>query len=196
MENKLTPEEKAYIYQYYHLCPVNKTGKLILTPLRYMNDKDVAMLCYWLDNVPFHGTAQSEWVIKRESDRIILSHKKKQHSYHIDTGNGNIKIFNQGKLSNLGVDVFAMQFYMRNYYDFPVFFEPKHWANGKTALQLGVAVPNKEPLDQLLYKVFSNNKELIADWKNEKYFTGVDLNNVYTYNEVYDELKRNNKIVL
>lgn len=198
MDKVLTEEEKKRVLMYFPGCQpklVNNQYKIELMPLRYMPKQHAHMLCYWCDNLPFYGTTPDEWVIERQSDTIKVKLRRKHHSYNIDIDNGNVLIFNNTALSNLGTHVYPMQFYMLHYYAFPIFFEPTHWGNNKNPFQLGIAVPNRQPLVDLLMTIHQQDEHAVDEWFFDKELCGIDINDIDVYNKLFDELSIANKII-
>ncbi len=162
--------------------------KLVLTQLKHITDNDIYCACYACDNVPFIGTVPDEWQIKRENDVIKVGHKAKMHRYQVDNHNGNVNVFVNERHSTLGCQANAIQYFYQNNYALPLYFGARHWANGKTLLDLGNAVPNRKPLFEMLRHKHYMNDELISDWVNDKFYRRVDLGNLHVFNEVYDSL--------
>lgn len=179
--NELTPEERAWVLGLYPGCPI-VSDRLVLNQLQYMPNKDVHMLCYWYDNVPFQGTANQDWTIKRDSTTIKVYHKSKGTHYIIDNHNGDVNILRGETRSNLGCTGYGFQFLMKHYYAFPLFFGKGHWASGKNAFQLCLAVPNRAPLMELLKKLYDNDETLINDYFSEKKWHNLDLQDIDIFN--------------
>lgn len=163
-----------------------KQIKLELKQIKDMSDADVYWLCYWYNSSTFIGTEQKDWKIKREGFEIKVYQRVEGIGFVIDTDNGDINIVRNGMRSHLGTSAYGFQWLIRNYYAIPLFFGKGHWANGKTALQLGIAVPDIAPLKSALMQLYDNDTTLVVvHCRNLK----LDIYNVDVYNE---ELKKVN----
>lgn len=189
--NKLTPEEKAYIYGLYPGCPIQGdmlSHKLKLKQIKHMPDNDLFMLCRDVDSLPFGRIKQEKWRIEKSFDTIVV--KADLHSYHIDVNNGNVHLYLDGRLSTEGKFVYTLQFYMNNYYAFPLLFHKGHWARGKNALQLGIAVPDMAPIDEALDILFEKDASLAQLYLHErKEFFKVDYNNIEVFEQELEDIK-------
>lgn len=188
--NELTPEEIAWVHSMYYACPKDAEGRLIMNQLKYMPDSHVYLICDWYDDTPFVGTKKSDWIIKREGFEIKVTNKAKGQGYIIDTHNGDVNILRNGMRSHLGTAGYAFQFHMKHYYAVPLLFERGHWANRKTALELGIAVPDRKPLMDALKILFENNDTLIKEHLGNKLLCGIDLNNVEVYSNELTEINK------
>lgn len=185
--NQLTPEEIAYIYGLYPGNPV-QGDILVLKQIKYMPDKDLFMLCRHVDSLPFGRIKQEKWRIERGFDTIVV--KADLHSYHIDVNNGNVHLYLDGRLSTEGTFVYALQFYMQNYYAFPLLFAKGHWARGKNALQLGVAAPDMAPIHEALDILFEKDASLVQQYLSErKQYFKVDYNNIDVFEQELADIK-------
>lgn len=186
----LTPEEKAWIYSLYPDCPLygdQLSHKLVLNQLKHMPDKDVYMLCSWVDSLPFARIKQEKWQIERGYDTIEL--RADIHSYHIIVDTGNVHLYLDGRLTTEGNCGYAIQFYMKHFYAFPLFFEKGHWANGKNALQLGVAVPDMAPILTALRQLFDKDEDLVKEYLFDKKLHNIDYNNLEVFDRELTEIK-------
>ncbi len=191
---KLTPDEMAWVMGLYPGCPIvgdQLSYKLELNQLEHMPNMDVYMLCYWYDDIPFQGSRLEDWHIKRDSTDIKVFNKTKGLSYIIDIHTGDVTLSRGGMRSHLGTAAFAFQWQMKNFYAFPLFFEKGHWANGKNPFQLGIAVPNMQPIHDALDALFDNDEAMAKQWLFEKkMLNGIDLHDINTFNKELTEIKK------
>lgn len=186
MDQRLSPEEQKRLHKkissMYPECEW-KDNKAVLKIIKYMNNADIYMLCYWYDSVPFQGTIPNDWKIEREGLEIKVFNKTKGHSYIIDTHNGDVNILRGGMRSHLGTAVYATQFLMEYYYAFPLFYGPGHWGNGKTPFQLGLAIPDPQPLYDALNILYDKDESFVTQWFFDKKLHKVDLTDINIFEQ-------------
>lgn len=189
--NTLTPEERAWVMNLYSGCAISGdrlSFRLILNQIQHMPDADVFMLCYWVDSTPFVRVKQDKWRIERGYDTIEV--RGDIYAYHIVINTGNVHVYVDGRLIATAHNGYAVQFHMKHYYAFPIFFEKGHWANGKNAFQLGLAVPNMQPIYDTLLRLFDQDEEAAEGWLFDKRLHGVDLNSWEVYNNELIEINK------
>lgn len=185
VDNLLTPEETTRIYSWYN---TSVSDKLFLKPLNHISDNDILMACYARESFPFGNCTKKDWVIERENDIAKVSSRKSQYTYQLNLTNGNVHLFNQGKPSKLGEQVFVVQFLYGCRYALPCYFCPTHPANGKTPLDLGIAVPDTTLLDDLLKHKYNRDVRAIQDWYFDIKLNEVNLDDISVYNQVINDL--------
>lgn len=185
--NQLTPEEISRVYAFYNWPP---GVKLELHQVKLMPDKDVFDLCSEYCREPFKGTRPEQWTILREDGEIKVTHKDKLDAYIIDIADGSVNMLKNGMRSHLGDQPYVLQFHMKRRYAFPLYFERGHWANGKNALQLGIAIPDRSPLIQALKKLHDNDETLINDYFSDKLFCGIELTQLEYFDKELTEIKK------
>jgi hypothetical protein len=173
-----------------HTTFKQKEIKLVLKQLKYMVDADIYMLCYWYDSVPFQGTLPNEWKIEKDGYMRKVFHKKKGHTYIFDTLSGDVNIQREGMRSHLGTATYAVQFHMKHHYALPIFFGPGHWANGKTPFQLGIAVPDRQPIRDALMNLYDNNITLVDDYFFDRRLHNIDLTNLEVFETELIEINK------
>lgn len=186
--NELTPEEIAWVYSMYYGCPIGSEGKLILNQMQHMSDKNICLLCYWVDSMPFARVKPDKWCLERGYDTIGV--RGDIYAYHIDIDTGNVHVYLDGRLTTTANNGYAMQFHVKHYNAFALFFDKGHWANGMNAFQLGLAVPNRKPLEEALLKLYDNDTSLVNQYFADKLYYGIDLNNVDFYNSELTEINK------
>lgn len=185
--NKLTDLEVELVYSLY---PGFRQfdEKLILRQIEHISDDDIYMLCHWVDNTPFLRIKQNRWRIERGYD--IIGVKADIHSFHINMMNGNVHVYLDGRLSTMGNQANAFQFYRKYYYAFPLYFEPTHWANFKSPFQLGIAIPDRSQLIEQLNILYNRDAALINDYFADILFYKIDLLQVDIFNEEINKIKK------
>jgi hypothetical protein len=166
-------------------------AKLKLKPLEFITDMDVYGLCHAYDNIPFAGTMPQEWRISRQTDLIRVEHKRKLHNYSVDTYNGNVTLYREGKTSNLGRQVYVTQWLCQNYYAFPLYQivgDPHH--KGKTPFELGLAIPDRAAIIDRLNVIYGKDESNISSWFGDKQLFGVNLHDINVYRQTVTELQR------
>lgn len=192
MDKQLTPEEKDFIRNLWCWARLEDNNYLILKHIKYMPDSDVYMLCNWYDDEPFHDTKPKDWRIERDGVEIRVFCQRKGMGYIIDIYNGDVNLQRNGMRAHLGTAAYAFQFYRAYNYAFPVMLERGHWANRKMPYQLGIAVPDWQPLHDALDKLFDQDDALAKQWLFDKKLHNIDLNNWDIFDE---ELTKINKMI-
>lgn len=161
--------------------------RLVLKPIHHITDTEALMLCRCYDNMPLATAGRLGWQIKREADRLKVC--SKDFKYIIDFKSGAIALYRDNKPSMLGNMAMAMQWYLKNHFAIPLFFEPAHPHNGLTAIDLGIAIPSHDLLNELLAKACDEDKPLAALWRFNKKLLNIDLYDLKNLDEAIDELK-------
>lgn len=187
MNKILTDDERDYIVEFYYPRPV-LDGKLSLKQVKHMTDGEIYMLCYWVEREPFARHKQSECTIEREFDTIVF--KAGIHAYHIDINTCNVSVYLDGRKSTEGNNGNAFQYYRKYKYAFPLMLEKGHWANRKTQLQLGLAIPDLQPINDALNQLYDNDKNLIEQWFSDKKYWDIDLENIDVFETQLAEIKQ------
>lgn len=186
--NELTPEEIAWVHSMYYACPTDPEGKLILNQIQHMPNEGIYTLCYWVDSAPFVRSKVGKWSLERSQEKIVV--RSDIYSYHIIIDTGNVHVYIDGRLTTTSNNGNAIQFHMKHYNAFPVFFEEGHWANGRNAFQLGMAVPNMQPIHDALGRLFDKDKALAQQWLFDKKLDNIDFNDVQVYNNELTEINK------
>ena len=165
MQQELTTEEKAKIYSMYLGCdiePMKSTAggftinhnyltidniahtlacekKLKLKQFEKISDYDLIEFIKILDEREF-----DEYVIKRNlfhnpMIRVKVANCHSAFDFEINS-NFSVRYCRCGSFSNYPITYEAFIYLISNGYDVPLFFAPDHWANGKTATDLGIAI--------------------------------------------------------
>lgn len=127
---------------YKHCDPHHKTDKLLLTPLSQISDEDaieVAKICTGLKDstkfkvcvpnstfwryVELSGTSLEVRIMFKQCNIIMCNVYNNSVS---QSGNPEVNL--------------AIQYLISKGYDVPLWFGIDHWANGKTAIELGIAI--------------------------------------------------------
>lgn len=131
-----------------------KKIEMHLIPLEKISDEDAIevakIVCgrqyIEVDNVVFANqpTVKDDHTIYKISFTAyqIIKHtgdKPKEFLLYINSW-GTINLYVNGELSNNRYDCFIWQYLISKGYAVPLFFAPNHWANGKTAIELGLAI--------------------------------------------------------
>lgn len=164
MDNQLTKEERRSVFHLYHKQEVVWRGhtypgfhyfkglledlqdetQLVLTPLDKITDEhaiEVAKLVM--------GNGIEPWIVVRYE----------KHIYYLDVVRGNftvniywlgkeIKSFYDGQIP-VGQDTYLAWQYLQSVgYAVPIYFGSGHWANGKTAFELDIAIDSTQLNDK------------------------------------------------
>lgn len=166
--------------------------KLILRPVSHLSGNDILTACGVYDST---GTMYAKYKniefrrIENLSQRIVI--QDTGFSYLFDCTTGAISLYNRGThVWSADTQLYLAQWYFNNRVAIPLHFEPGHWANGKNAIELGIAVPSNKLLNELLLKMFNNDKGQVQEWYFDKKLHGVNLFDLPTLNETIAELKK------
>lgn len=114
----------------YGYKDVRFTGKLLLKSLSEISDEDTIEAF----KLQYPAFVDCETIIVNEFDIIYLIPKRTLPT-------GKEKYYDRIMFNVFGLHFSAMQFLISKGYAVPLFFAPNHWANGKTAIELGIAIP-------------------------------------------------------
>lgn len=165
-----------------------KELKLVLKPIHHITDNQALMLCRCYDNFPLATTGRLGWQIRRESGQLKVY--SKDFKYIIDFKSGTITLYRNNQPSMFGNMAMATQWYQKNYFAIPLYFEPAHPHNGMSAIDLGIAIPSHDLLNELLMKAFDKDVALIDLWRFNKKLLNVDLHDLKTLDENINEIKQ------
>ena len=154
---KLTNEEIARVFAMYWGCPVEfsrmitgggfkrvveninlnygigqlmqRGPKLLLTPLDKISDEDATEV-----EIIYFGEGQ------RQMDKQYIAKKTIERLYSYDYSNQHKR-----PIEHLEKAIYVHQFLISKRYSVPLFFGSTHWANGKTALELNIAIETPNP---------------------------------------------------
>lgn len=148
------------------------TVKLVLKQLKYMPNQDILFAAKTYDNTGFVGTTgKTIQIPPKENEPIIrqiMFGPDWPFMYNVNLETGSITMFREGRAFGASdTQLLLTQFYLKNNYAIPLYFEPGHWANGKTAIDLGIAVPDRWLLFKLLHQKFASNED-IRTWIFER----------------------------
>jgi hypothetical protein len=184
---KLTLNETLKVQRRYMQLP-DKDGMITLTPVKYMTKNDAGMLCFAADPSPFQMLKSRDWNIEYKVDRIEL--RGSIFAYHIMLDTCNVHLYQSGRLTTMANNGNVFQYYHENNYAYPIYFNKGHWANGKTPFELGIAVPDKQPLRDALMRLHDNNITLVQDYFFDKELLNIDLTKLSTYEQELTEIKK------
>lgn len=168
--------------------------KLILKPVHHMTSDEIVRACRCYDNLGFMMIAGKNITLKEGHTPGIkkISIDGTPYSYRLDIDTGNIVMFKDGQTTwSRDRAGHLTQFYFHNNIAIPLYFDYGHWANGKTAIELGIAIPDRTLLNDSLNKKYDGDKTEIGNWwlENEK----LDINNLAVMDEVIKNLLQNEK---
>lgn len=149
--------------------------KLVLKQLKYITDNEIREACRLFDNSGFMFAAQLQIIPKKDDPtikRLVCDCGDFAYAYHFDITNGNIALFKNGiAITYTNKQTQLIQWYFKNFYAIPLHFDGGHWANGKTAIDLGIGVPDRQVLHNLLNEKFEMDKTEIGNWwlEHEKF---------------------------
>lgn len=175
-----------------HVTCDPKTVKLQLKPIHHISDQDLYNLTRLYDNTGWLGANGKTFSILPKTDEPlikIIDIGGWPYSYRVDLRSGSVTMYKEGRaFSASDNQLLIAQWYHDNNFATPLYFGKNHWANGKTAIELDVAIPDRRILFDLLNKKFDNDKTEIGNWwlENEK----LDINNLTVMDEVIDALKK------
>lgn len=186
---ELKPEDKQQIFHWYHTA-TTVNGKLVLKIVKYMNLTQIAMACSILDSTPFAQTTGKDWTLEREYAKICL--RCGIYAYHIEHDTCNVNLYLDGRLSNIGTYGNMVQYFLKEGWAIPMFFEKGNENNGKTPFELGVAVPDMVHIMDALNIMYNKDQSLIEEWLFDKHCHDIDLTNIDVYEQ--ELIKINNQL--
>lgn len=169
-----------------------KEIKMVLTPLHHMTNRQIIEACYCFDAIGFYvGVAKNITVVPSNvpyQKRVTIADT--EFTYRIDLHSGAIGVFKGGALQwSCDSQGALTQWYFNNNIAIPLYFESGHWANHKTAIDLGLAVPDRGLLHSLLEQKFNKDKSEIQQWIFDKKLTKVNLFDLKTMDQEIEALK-------
>lgn len=188
MNNKLTQAEIVKVFALY------PSDTKFLKPFHHMSTEDVLEACIFYDKTGSIGAmGKTISVIPKQNEpmiRQVIFGAEWPFMYNLDLRTGAITLFRQGRPFNSShKQLLLSQWYCHRYFAIPLYFGDGHWANTKTALELGIAVPDRGLLEKLLNKKFKGDQDEIEAWYFDKRLLGVDLDKLETMDQVIAELK-------
>jgi len=144
--------------------------KPVLKVLHHLTSTEILQACRAYDSVPFgmatNKNTKIENIDNTTQKRITIEGCK--YSYRFNYKTGAIAVHKDGHcIMPYDSQGFLTQHYYNEGIAIPLYFGPGHWANGKTAIELGIAVPSRYRLFDVLKEVFNGDKEQIALWVHE-----------------------------
>lgn len=136
--------------------------KLLITPLSAITDEhavEVAKIICDRQYIDIENLSTSwERTIKNDSNifRICFDayqitrfphDKPRKHIIHITTW-GTVNHYIENELGNCTKAHYVFQYLISKGYAVPLFFGIDHWANGKTAIELGIAIDNTKNVEK------------------------------------------------
>lgn len=182
--NQLTPTEKEAILTFYPpnnlYAEPNFTSrdefplfpeKPILKLLHHLTSNEILMACRAYYSVPFSMVTHTNVTIMPIDNttqlRVVIDDCN--YTYRFDYSNGGIAVYKNGDhIWPTESQNYLTQHYRNKRIAIRHYFDQGHWANGKTAIDLGLAVPNRDSLVNILMKEYNNDKELVKNWFYEK----------------------------
>lgn len=145
--------------------------KPVLEPVHHLTNSDILMACRAYDKLPFHYSRSSEITIAPIKDstnkRIIVQHCP--YVYQFNPQTGAISLYKNGDhIWAQESQLFLTQHYFEQRVAIPLYFGFGHWANGKTAIELGIAIPSRERLFDALNVKFNKDKAAVDLWIHEQ----------------------------
>lgn len=199
-DNILTSAEREMIIAMYpnfnaHIIH-GSNSKITLKAIAHLTDVELLNACKAYDPLVFALAYRSNITIKEVENRKKIKIGDTGYSCLVDLSSGAISSYNKG--THLwpydGGAIHLTQWYLRNSVAIPLYFESGHWANGKTAIELGVAVPDKYRLDEILKLVYNKDQEVIDEWYFDKKCYGIDLNDLSVLNGLIEGLSEKLKL--
>lgn len=165
-----------------------KQVKLLLKDIKHISTADLLMLCYWVSSEPFVTSKKAEFNVEYRDQTIVV--RCGIYAYHVYTDSGNVHFYIDSRVATIGNNANAFLFYMKYYYAFPMFFEKGHWANHKTPLQLGIAVPDITTLTSALMELHNNNLPLVQEYYFDRKLYKVNLYDPEIFDSELSAIKR------
>jgi hypothetical protein len=141
---------------------------LLLTPLNNITDEHAIEVAELINNEKYDKAEtfkviKDDGVVKVYSSEVI--HKDLPgfgFRYETKIYTGDCFVVNKKPHSpTIEMPFFAYQYLIKNGYNVPLFFGLDHWANGKTPIELGIAIEaeikNVKPNNELMCGVGKNN---------------------------------------
>lgn len=165
--------------------------KLILKQIRHIDHQDIIDITRLYDNTGWLGAYGKTFTILPKMDepdilRVLIGGWP--YSYTLDKRTGSISMYKDGRpFPASDNQLLVTQAYCDLNYAVPLYFGVGHWANNKTAFDLGIAIPDRQVLNDLLNKKFEGDKTEIGNWwlENEK----LNINDLTVMDEVIERLK-------
>lgn len=145
--------------------------KPVLKPVHHLTNSEILMACRAYDKLPFHYSRTSEITIAPVKDspnkRVIIQHCP--YVYIFNPLTGAVSLYKDSrKVWAQESELFLTQHYFQERVAIPLYFGFGHWANGKTAIELGIAIPTRIRLFEALDKKYNKDKEAAALWIHEQ----------------------------
>jgi len=163
--NKLTNEEIARVFAMYLGCDIEpmtstfggysrndryltienisnilaRDKKLKLKRFNKISDYDVIEFIKLLDERSFEGYSIKRNLFNEPMIRVNVANDHSAFDFSINS-NFSVRYCRCGAYSNYPITYEAFLFLISNGYEVPLFFTPNHWANGKTPIELGIAI--------------------------------------------------------
>lgn len=183
-ENELFTVESLYMF--------SLAKDIRLKPLHHLDTNTMLMACRAYDNTGFMFATPKNIarIDDAENKRVKFLIADSCYSYTFSYETGNVGIYKSGIALFYSCNPAALiQFYLQNKVAIPLYFEEGHWANGKTAIDLGIAKPDHAYLKELLKEKFDGDVQAIDEWFFDQKLHGNDLDNLEVLDNFINELK-------
>lgn len=188
--NQLTQEEVRIIFDYYS---ADSKDQLFLKVPHHLTNREILLACKAYDNVPLSMATHKNVTFKpiENTSQIRITIDDCNYSYRFDSSNGAIAVFKDGDFVwPRDTQLFLAQYYFKERIACPLFFTHGHWANGLTAIDLGIAVPSRDRLFDALKTAYNNDKDEIQKWFHEQViYNNVNLFDLKTLDAKIAEVK-------
>lgn len=121
-------------------------AKLLLTPLSKISDEDVLELCKLYSPEIYGDYRFKKWYIEQNGTKsdtwntIEIKRQSDTYCFELDKIDGEMRLYDEEMIDSASVNHYYQQWYFMKGYAVPLFFGIDHWANGKTAIELGIAL--------------------------------------------------------
>ena len=122
------------------------TYKLLLTPLSKISDEEVLELCKLYSPEIYGDYRYKKWYIEQDGTKsdtcntVDVKRQSDTYYFQLDKIDGEMRLYDEEMIDSASVNHYYHQWYFMNGFAIPLFFGIDHWANGKTAIQLGIAL--------------------------------------------------------
>lgn len=117
--------------------------RLSLRLLSSLTDEEILELCKFVEPEEFGDYRYKSWKIERKKDNLThyacVTMEGNSFEYKIDLIDGDINLYNGGD-QQMCVKTHYKQWYFQNGFAVPLFFGLGHWADGKNAIELNIAI--------------------------------------------------------
>lgn len=120
--------------------------KLLLTPLSAITDEQILELCKVYAPTIFGDYRYNKWAIEQDGvksdtwDVVNIKRKNDGYVFQLDKIDGELRLYDEDMVDTSSINHYYQQWYFQNRFAVPLFFSIDHPANGKTAIDLGIAI--------------------------------------------------------